>query len=98
MVKKFNPAYTSQLLPHRDEFVFTDCSIRKYWDEIEKIWVDRDISASINLKRVGLELFPTINRRSGKIVKSQTNSTAKEVLAVLKRIPEAYALSLDERR
>ena len=98
VVKKFNPAYTSQLLPHRDEFVFTDCSIRKYWDEIEKIWVDRDISASINLKRVGLELFPTINRRSGKIVKSQTNSTAKEVLAVLKRIPEAYALSLDERR
>ncbi len=75
-----------------------NCSIRKYWDEIEKIWVDRDISASINLKRVGLELFPTINRRSGKIVKSQTNSTAKEVLAVLKRIPEAYALSLDERR
>ena len=39
-----------------------------------------------------------INRRSGKIVKSQTNSTAKEVLAVLMRIPEAYALSLDERR
>ena len=98
VVKKVNPAYTSQLLPYRDEFVFTDCGIRKYWDEVEQIWVDRDISAAINLKRVGLELFPTINRRSGKIVKSQTNSTTKEVLAVLKGIPEAYALSLDERR
>ena len=92
VVKKVNPAYTSQLLPYRDEFVFTDCSIRKYWDEIEQVWVDRDISAAINLKRVGLELFPTINRRSGKIVKTQTNSTTKEVLAVLKGIPEAYTV------
>ncbi|MDJ0732105.1 MAG: transposase, partial [Crocosphaera sp.] len=98
VVKKVNPAYTSQLLAYRDQFVFTDCSIREYWDETEQIWVNRDISAAINLKRVGLELFPTINRRSGKIVKSQTNSTTKEVLAVLKGIPEAYALSLDERR
>ncbi len=97
VVKKVNPAYTSQLLAYRDEFVFTDCSIRKYWDEIEKIWVDRDISASINLKRVGLELFPTINRRSGKITKSMTHSTTKEVLRVLKRISEAHALSSDER-
>ncbi len=98
VLKKVNPAYTSQLLCYRDQFVFTDCKIRKYWDEIEKIWVDRDISAAINLKRVGLELFPTINRRSGKIVKSQTNSTTKEVLAVLKRIPEAYARLRTERR
>ncbi len=90
VVKKVNPAFTSQFLPYRDEFVFTDCTIRKYWDEIEKIWVDRDICASINLKRVGLELFPTVNRRSGKIVSSKTHSTTKEVLAVLKRIPEAY--------
>ncbi len=71
---------------------FSDCRSRKYWDEIEKVWVDRDISAAINLKRVGLELFPTINRRSGKIVKTQTNSTTKEVLAVLKGIPEAYTV------
>ncbi|MGB5771129.1 MAG: transposase, partial [Crocosphaera sp.] len=28
VVKKVNPAYTSQLLCYRDEFVFTDCSIR----------------------------------------------------------------------
>jgi hypothetical protein len=27
-----NPAYTSQLLAYRDEVIFTDCSIREYWD------------------------------------------------------------------
>ena len=84
VVKKVNPAYTSQLLSYRDEFVFTDCSIRNYYDPIEKMTVDRDINSGINLKRVGLELFPTINRRSGKIVKSRTNSTTKEVLEVLR--------------
>jgi putative transposase len=57
-----NPAYTSQLLSYRDEFVFTDRSIRKHWDKELKIWVDRDINAAINLKRVGLDVFPTIVR------------------------------------
>jgi len=84
VVKKVNPAYTSQLLSYRDEFVFTDCSIRCYYDAMEQITVDRDINSGINLKRVGLELFPTINRRSGKIAKSRTNSTTKEVLEVLR--------------
>ena len=56
-VIEINPAYTSQLLPYRDEFVFTDCSIREYWDEIEQVSVDRDISAAINIKRVGLDEF-----------------------------------------
>jgi putative transposase len=92
VVKKVNPAYTSQILCYRDEFVFTDCSIRTYYDPIEQIAVDRDINSGINLKRVGLGLFPTINRRSGKIVKSQTNSTTMEVLGVLKGIPEAYTV------
>lgn len=83
MVKKVKPAYTSQLLSYRDEFVFTDCSVREYYDMSEKIKVDRDINSAINLKRVGLELFPTINRRSGKITKSLTDSTTKQVLEVL---------------
>jgi len=89
-----NPAYTSQLLSYRDEFVFTDCSIRKYWDEELKIWVDRDINSSINLKRVGLDVFPTIKRRKGNpvVVCSTTNSTLKEVLTVLKKASEASAL------
>jgi putative transposase len=82
-----NPAYTSQLLSYRDEFIFTDRSIRKYWDEELKIWVDRDINAAINLKRVGLDVFPTIKRRKGNpvVVFSTTNSTLKEVLTVLKK-------------
>lgn len=79
-------AYTSQLLAYRDEFVFTDCGIREYWDEIESLWVDRDINAGINIKRVGLGLFPTIKRRRGNLVvtESTTNSTSKEVLETLK--------------
>ncbi|WP_017294827.1 RNA-guided endonuclease InsQ/TnpB family protein [Geminocystis herdmanii] len=85
VVIKVNPAYTSQVLSYRDEIVFTDCSIREYYDLIEDIRVDRDINSSINIKRVGLDLFLTINRRSGKITKSKTGSTTKQVLAVLKR-------------
>ncbi|WP_430639869.1 RNA-guided endonuclease InsQ/TnpB family protein [Crocosphaera watsonii WH 8501] len=85
-VIEINPAYTSQLLPYRDEFVFTDCSIREYWDEIEQVSVDRDISAAINIKRVGLDEFPTIKRRKGKIVivDSTTHLTSKAVLSVFR--------------
>jgi len=90
-----NPAYTSQLLAYRDEFIFTDCGIRSYWDELEKIWVDRDINAAINLKRVGLDEFPTIKCRRGKpvVFKSSTKSTSKEVLATLRSLkkPALYA-------
>ncbi len=80
------PAYTSQLLAYRDEFVFTDCGIRDYWDDRESLLVDRDVNASINIKRVGLGLFPTIKRRRGNpvVTESTTNSTSKEVLGVLK--------------
>ena len=86
LVIPVNPAYTSQLLPYKDEFVFTDCNIRQYWDEELKLLIDRDIASSINIKRVGLDLFPTIKRRKGKIVitNSITNSTSKEVLSVLR--------------
>lgn len=78
------PNYTSQFLSYRDEKVFTDCSIRQYWDEIEQLLVDRDINAAINIKRVGLGLFLTINSRSGKITVSKTSSTAMEVLRSLR--------------
>ena len=80
-----NPSYTSQLLPYKDEFVFTDVSIRDYWDEELQLLIDRDISSGINVKRVGLGLFPTIKRRKGKavITNSCTNLTSKEVLSTL---------------
>jgi putative transposase len=80
-----NPSYTSQFLSYRDEKVFTDSEIREYWDEIEQLLVDRDINASVNIKRVGLGLFLTINSRSGKIKVSHTHSTAKEVLILLRQ-------------
>ncbi|MBN3897147.1 MAG: transposase [Nostoc sp. NOS(2021)] len=80
-----NPAYTSQLLAYRDEVIFTDCSIREYWDDNLNLWVDRDINAAINILRVGLDIFPTIKRCKGgiTIVGSITDDTSKEVLHIL---------------
>ena len=81
-----NPSYTSQILSYRDEKIFTDCNIREYWDEIEQLLVDRDINAAVNIKRVGLGLFLTINSRSGNIKVSHTHRTAMEVLRSFSRI------------
>ena len=79
-----NPAYTSQLLSYKDEFVFTDCNIREFWDEELNMTIDRDINSGVNIKRRGLDLFPRIKRRKGNpvIVETTTNSTLKEVLLV----------------
>jgi len=83
-----NPAYTSQVLSYRDEIIFTDCSIRDYWDDQENLCVDRDINAAINIKRVGLDMFPTIKRRKGSIVieLSVTDNTSKEAIHILRNI------------
>jgi putative transposase len=81
-----NPAYTSQLLAYRDEVIFTDTGIREYWEDDLKLLVDRDVNAAINIKRVGLDVFPTIKRRKGGIVivGSITDDTSKEVLRILR--------------
>lgn len=81
-----NPQYTSMVLPYKDELIFTDCGIREYWDSEYKLLVDRDLAAGINIKRVGLDLFPTIKRCKGNpvVVSSTTNSTLKEVLSALR--------------
>ncbi|MEM7592281.1 MAG: hypothetical protein AAF383_12305, partial [Cyanobacteria bacterium P01_A01_bin.83] len=86
LVIPVNSQYTSQLLPYKDKFVFTDCSIREYWDDELKLLIDRDLSSSVNIKRVGLGLFPTIKRRKGNpvVVASTTNSTLKIVLTALR--------------
>ena len=87
LVVSVTPQYSSMLLSYRDEFVFTDCSIREYWDEKLNLLIDRDINSSLNIKRLGLGLFPSIKRRRGKnpiVVVSTTNSTSKEVLLVHK--------------
>ena len=88
IVIEIDPAYSSQLLSYRDEFVFTDCSIREYWDEQLQLSIDRDINAGINIKRLGLGVFPRIKRRKGKqpvIVASTTDSTLKQVLPVFQQ-------------
>ncbi len=79
------PAYTSMILSYRDEVIFTDCSIRGYWDEQNALLVDRDVNAAINLKRLGLDIFPSIKRRSGKlsVVGTMDQSTTKEILHTL---------------
>ncbi len=84
------PAYTSMVLSYRNEVIFTDCSMRDYWDEQNSLMVDRDINAAINLKRLGMGIFPSIKRRSGNlsVVGSMDNSTAKEILHTLHRAAE----------
>jgi putative transposase len=81
------PAYTSMVLSYRNEIIFTDCSIRDYWDEQNSLMVDRDINAAINLKRLGLDIFPSIKRRSGNlsVVGTMDNSTTVEILYTLNR-------------
>ena len=81
------PAYTSMVLSYRNEIIFTDCSIRDYWDEQNSLMVDRDINAAINLKRLGLDIFPSIKRRSGNlsVVGTMDNSITKEILHTLHR-------------
>ena len=90
-----NPAYTSMVLSYRDEVIFTNCSIRSYWDEQESLMVDRDVNAAINLKRLGLDIFPSIKRRSGKtvVVGTMTQSTTKKILHILQKTEDAYAVS-----
>ena len=79
-----NPAYSSQVLSYRNEIVFTDTDIREYWDEKEMLRVDRDVNAAINLKRLGVGIFPRIKRRSGKIsvVGTMDDSTMKEIIDI----------------
>ncbi|XZO02878.1 MAG: transposase [Microcoleus sp.] len=74
------PAYTSMLLCYRNEMVFTDCNIREYWDEQNSLMVDRDLNAAIHLKRLGLDIFPSIKRPSGNlsIVGTMDNSTRRK--------------------
>jgi putative transposase len=81
------PAYSSMILCYRNEVIFTDCGIRDYWDEQNTLMVDRDINAAINLKRLGLDIFPSIKCRSGNltIVGTMDNSTTKEILNTLYR-------------
>ncbi|MDJ0900845.1 MAG: hypothetical protein QNJ55_18735 [Xenococcus sp. MO_188.B8] len=80
-----NSTYTSQLLAHRDEFIFTENDIREYWDEELNLLIDCDINAEINIKRVGLDVFPTIKRHKGNpvVIKSTTKQAIVKLSAIL---------------
>jgi putative transposase len=79
--------FSRPYLCYRNEIVFTDCGMRSYWDEQHSLMVDRDVNAAVNLKRLGLGIFPSIKRRSGNlsIVGTIDDSTAKEILHTLHR-------------
>ncbi len=51
------------------------------------LMVDRELNAAINLKRLGLDIFPSIKRRSGNlsVVGTMDNSITKEILHTLHR-------------
>ena len=86
VVRKQKPAYTSMLLSYRNEVAFPNLNVREYSDGQERIMVDRDINAAINLKKRGLDIFPTIKRRNGNLSISGVidNSTVKSILAILR--------------
>lgn len=75
------------ILSYRNEIIFTDCGMRNYWDEQNSLMVDRDINAAINIKRLGLDIFPSVKRRSGNlsVVGTMDNSTTQEILYTLNR-------------
>ena len=77
--------YTSMVLSYRDKLICNDCGIRDYEDEQESLMVDRDRNAAIKLKRLGLDIFPSIKRRSGNFftVGIMDNSPTKEILHTL---------------
>ncbi|MBR8839927.1 MAG: transposase [Stigonema ocellatum SAG 48.90 = DSM 106950] len=64
---------------------------RSYFDPQELLVVDRDINASINIKRLGLGLFPSIKSLLGKVVfkTTATASTHTEILEILRKLDTA---------
>lgn len=77
-VIKVNPMYTSQICSCCNAYVEKTLSDRIHSCNECKIVLDRDVNAAINIKRVGLGLFPTIKRRKGK----NNKSTLKEIQEV----------------
>ena len=75
------------VLSYRNEIIFTECGIRDYWDEQHSLMVDRDVNAAINLKKLGLDIFPSIKGLGGNLslVGAIDDSTAKEILHTLHR-------------
>ena len=67
-VIKVKPNYTSQICSNCDEYCPKDLEDRIHSCKACNVEMDRDINAAINIKRVGLGVFPTIKRRKGKLI------------------------------
>jgi putative transposase len=82
-VIRVNPNYTSQICCYCNAHVPKTLSDRIHTCDCG-LEIDRDWNASLNIKRVGLDVFPTIKRPKGKdkgirIIPNGT-STLKEIL------------------
>ncbi len=62
-VVKVNPKNTSQICSCCDAYVPKDLEVRLHQCNSCGYIEDRDVNAAINIKRVGLGVFPTIKRR-----------------------------------
>lgn len=82
-VIKVNPDYTSQICSCCDAYVPKELSDRIHNCFQCLIVMDRDLNAAINIKRVGLGVFPTIKRRRGKLI---IESTSKEILELTRSL------------
>ncbi|MDF5729214.1 MAG: zinc ribbon domain-containing protein [Rhizonema sp. PD38] len=68
---------------HCDALVPKQLAIRVHDCKSCGLIVDRDINAAINVQRVGLEVFPTIKSRRGKLI---IQSTSKEILELTRSL------------
>lgn len=86
-VIKVKPDYTSQICSNCDEYCPKELKDRIHSCKACGVEMDRDINAAINIKRVGLGVFPTIKCRRGKLVIEShgSMSTSKKILG----LPEA---------
>lgn len=81
-VIKVKPNYTSQICCNCDAYTPKELSDRIHDCQACNVGIiNRDINAAVNIKRVGLGVFPTIKSRRGKliVVSSDSMSTLKEI-------------------
>ncbi len=74
-VVKIKPNYTSQICCNCDAYVPKELSDRIHDCKACDVGkLNRDINAAVNIKRVGLGVFPTIKSRRGKLIIESSNS------------------------
>ncbi|MDF5730865.1 MAG: transposase [Rhizonema sp. PD38] len=94
-VIKVKPNYTSQICCNCDAYVLKELSDRIHDCKACNVVMDRDINASVNIKRVGLGVFPTIKSRRGKLIieSSGSMSTLMEIREFTRSLRRTAQLS-----